>query len=221
MISQPSEATWPRHVGLEEPVMQNPPPPGGAEPPLPPPGGAYPPPPPPTPYAPPPPPGAFAPPQAYAVQTAYAGFWIRVVARILDGLILGIPLGILFAVFASVLGVFSQAASTTTDQNAQSAALAIFGGVFLIFYLIVLVVTFGYWIYFWGTSGQTLAMRLLRLRIVDANTGRSIGYSRAIVRLLMTFVNSLACYIGWIWVAFDPRKQGWHDKVANTVVIHY
>jgi uncharacterized RDD family membrane protein YckC len=35
----------------------------------------------------------------------------------------------------------------------------------------------------------------------------------------MTIVNSWACYIGWIWVAFDSRKQGWHDKVANSVVL--
>jgi uncharacterized RDD family membrane protein YckC len=97
----------------------------------------------------------------------------------------------------------------------------VFGGFFILLYLFFVVVTLGYWIYFWGTSGATLGMRLLRLRIIDANTGATIGYARAVVRLLMTVVNSWACYIGWIWVAFDPRKQGWHDKVANSVVIHY
>jgi uncharacterized RDD family membrane protein YckC len=64
-------------------------------------------------------------------------------------------------------------------------------------------------------------MRLLHLKVVDANTGAPIGYARAAVRFLMTIVNSWACYIGWIWVAFDPRKQGWHDKVANSVVLQY
>jgi len=57
--------------------------------------------------------------------------------------------------------------------------------------------------------------------VIDANTGAPIGYGRATIRLLMTFINTWACYIGWIWVAFDPRKQGWHDKVANSVVVHY
>ena len=77
----------------------------------------------------------------------------------------------------------------------------------------------GYQIYFWGTSGQTIAMRMFHLRVVDANTGAPIGIGRAVVRWLMSLVNSWACYIGWIWVAFDARKQGWHDKVANSVVL--
>jgi len=91
--------------------------------------------------------------------------------------------------------------------------------VFLLFYVIALVGIAGYQIYFWGTSGQTIAMRMFHLRVVDANTGAPIGIGRAVVRWLMSLVNSWACYIGWIWVAFDARKQGWHDKVANSVVL--
>jgi uncharacterized RDD family membrane protein YckC len=157
-------------------------------------------------------------PQMYGTQTAYGGFWIRLVARLIDGVIIGIPFGILFGVFGAIGGAF---AGNSSNQNAQAATLAVFGGAFLLLYLIVLVVTFGYWIYFWGTTGSTLGMSLLRLRIVDANNGAPIGMGRATVRLLMTFVNTAACYIGWIWVAFDARKQGWHDKVANSVVVHY
>jgi uncharacterized RDD family membrane protein YckC len=159
--------------------------------------------------------------QPYAGQTSYAGFWIRLLARLIDGLILGIPFAILFGIFGVFGALFANSASSTIDQNAQGAAVALFGGVFLLLYLFALVVTVGYWIYFWGSTGQTLGMRLLRLRIVDANTGGPIGYGRAAIRLLMTIVNSWACYIGWIWVAFDPRKQGWHDKVADSVVIRY
>jgi|ERR1035437_1201812 uncharacterized RDD family membrane protein YckC len=184
--------------------MQNPPPP-------PPPLGGYPAAPAPVPYA---------APQTYAGQTTYAGFWIRVAARLIDGVILGIPFALLFGVIGVAGGLFA-AHTDSTNQNTQGAAAAVFGGFFILLYLFFVVVTLGYWIYFWGTSGATLGMRLLRLRIIDANTGATIGYARAVVRLLMTVVNSWACYIGWIWVAFDPRKQGWHDKVANSVVIHY
>jgi uncharacterized RDD family membrane protein YckC len=109
--------------------------------------------------------------------------------------------------------------TSSSDQNAQSAAGAAVGGGFILFYLLVFVAVIGYQVYFWGTSGSTLGMRLFRLRVVDANTGGSIGITRAIVRWVMTIVNTWACYIGWIWVAFDPRKQGWHDKVANSVVL--
>ncbi len=198
--------------------MQNPPPPPpGSEPPapMPPPGGGYA--PPPASYAPPPPPAAYPAQQGYAAQTSYGGFWIRVVARIVDGIILGIPIGIIFVIFASIFGGI---VSSTSNQNTQQTAGLAAGGVFILLYLLALVVVIGYQIYFWGTSGSTLGMRLFRLRVVDANTGATIGMGRATLRWLMTIVNSIACYIGWIWVAFDARKQGWHDKVANTVVIH-
>ena len=196
--------------------MQSPPPPpppsGGMMPPPPPSGGMMPPPPPPM--------GGYQPVPGYAPAANYGGFWIRVVARLVDGLIIGVPFAILFLIVAVAVGAAASGSSSSSNST-NGAAAAAFGGVFVLLYLIVLVVTFGYWIYFWGSSGQTLGMRLLRLKVVDADTGGSIGYGRAAIRLLMSFVNSLACYIGWIWVAFDPRKQGWHDKVANSVVVHY
>jgi uncharacterized RDD family membrane protein YckC len=198
--------------------MQTPPPP-----PPPPSGGSYQPPSStPSVYSPPPAaPMQYATPQHQGSQPAYAGFWIRLVARLLDGLILGIPFGVVFAVFAIAGGLLANNSTSSSQDSQNAAAAALFGGGFLILWLLALVVQVGYWIYFWGTSGSTLGMRLLHLRVVDADTGGPIGYARATVRFLMSIVNSWACYIGWIWVAFDARKQGWHDKVANSVVLQY
>lgn len=176
-------------------------------------------------YPPPPAAGQYPPQQpmspyqgGVAGGPTYAGFWIRAAARIVDSLLVGLPLAIVFVILVAAVG---GAASTTTStpDSTQNAAAAAFGGVFLIFYLLALAISVGYWVYFWGTSGSTLGMRLFRLRVVDAQTGGPIGIPRAVVRWLMTLVNSWACYIGWIWVAFDARKQGWHDKVANSVVL--
>ena len=173
----------------------------------------------------PPAPGYSGPPPAMqqyqvppAVQTSYAGFWIRLVSRIVDGIIVGIPIVIAFAIVAALSGGALSAASNS-DQNTQNAAAGVAGGAFGLVYLLALVLVVGYQVYFWGTSGQTIAMRLFHLKLVDANTGAPIGIGRAVVRWLMTLVNSWACYVGWIWVAFDARKQGWHDKVANSVVL--
>jgi uncharacterized RDD family membrane protein YckC len=175
--------------------------------------------------APPPPPQSL-PPAGYPAPQAsgwtpgltYGGFWIRLVARLVDSLILGIPLTIVLVALVVVAGTVGSA-TNSTNQTSQSAVGLAFGGLFIVFYLLVLVAVIGYQIYFWATSGSTPGMRLFKLRVVDAVSGGPIGYSRATIRLLMTLVNSWACYIGWIWVAFDPRKQGWHDKVANTVVV--
>jgi uncharacterized RDD family membrane protein YckC len=163
-------------------------------------------------------------PQYQGRQPTYAGFWIRLVGRLLDGLILGIPFGIVIGLFLVATGVFANASSSSgsNGQGSQNAAAAAaFGGGILLLYLLGFVIQVGYWIYFWGSSGSTLGMRLLHLKVVDANTGGPIGYARATIRFLMSIVNTWACYIGWIWVAFDPRKQGWHDKVANSVVLQY
>jgi uncharacterized RDD family membrane protein YckC len=173
---------------------------------------------------PPPPPVPYAPQpmqpyqQPYAGGPVYAGFWMRLVARLLDSLIVGLPLVIIFTVLAVAVGGFA-ATTSNSDSNTQNAAAGVFSGLFILFYLVAIVASVGYWVYFWGTTGSTFGMRVLKLRVVDANTGGPIGIPRALVRYLMTIVNSWACYIGWIWVAFDPRKQGWHDKVANSVVL--
>jgi len=190
--------------------MQNPPPP-----PLPP-GGQ------PPQYIPPPalyaPPIAGYPVPAFAAGKTYGGFWMRLVARIVDGIIITVPLGVIFGVFVALAGGIASTANTT-DQNAQAAVGIGLIGVWLLIATLATIGTVAYFVYFWGTSGSTLGMRIFSLRVVDADTGARIGIPRAIVRYLMSIVNSLACYIGWIWVAFDPRKQGWHDKVANSVVI--
>jgi uncharacterized RDD family membrane protein YckC len=177
---------------------------------------------------PPPPPAGYPAPmqppamQQYQVppspQATYAGFWIRLVARVIDGFILGIPLAVIFFVLAAI-GGGAIGATSNASQNAQNATAGVVGGAFILFYVIALVGIAAYQIYFWGTSGSTVAMRLFHLKVVDANTGAPIGIGRAVVRWLMTIVNSWACYIGWIWVAFDARKQGWHDKVASSVVL--
>ncbi len=168
---------------------------------------------------PPPPPQPITPyQQPYTGGQTYAGFWIRLVARLLDGLIVGLPLAIIFGVLALAFGGLA-AGTSNGDQNTQNAAAAVVSGIFILFYLIAIAVSIGYWVYFWGTTGSTYGMRVLHLRVVDATTGGPIGIPRALVRWLMTIVNSWACYIGWIWVAFDARKQGWHDKVANSVVL--
>src|SRR5260370_8436116 len=96
-----------------------------------------------------PPPPNYAPAAApaYSGQTTYAGFWIRVVARLVDGLLLGIPFSILFGIFAAAGGLFAST-SNSNSQSSNGAAAALFGGAFVLFYLIALWVTFGYWVHF-------------------------------------------------------------------------
>jgi uncharacterized RDD family membrane protein YckC len=68
---------------------------------------------------------------------------------------------------------------------------------------------------FSATPGK-LAMNI---RIVDAKTGELPSTGRLVVRLACYFVSAAVLYLGFFWIAIDRRKQGWHDKIAGTVVI--
>jgi uncharacterized RDD family membrane protein YckC len=86
--------------------------------------------------------------------------------------------------------------------------------------LISLAVGIGYSVYFIGSrSGQTPGMRVLNIRAVDAATGGRVDYGRAFVRYLVAIVSGLVCYLGYLWMLWDPERQTWHDKAAGTFVV--
>jgi uncharacterized RDD family membrane protein YckC len=150
----------------------------------------------------------------------YAGFWIRVLAAIIDGLIFGIPY---FVIFFAVEG--SALSSYINCVNANAAALTIntcvspFVSTGAYFELAGFGVEFLYSVLLWSQFGGTLGQRLLGLHVVDAATGQNISIARAIGRFVGYLISAFALDIGFIWAAFDPRKQGWHDKIASTFVV--
>ena len=127
-----------------------------------------------------------------------AGFWQRVAAVLLDGIIVGI-VGFVLVIIGAV---------------ADSGALLAIG------YLIWIVGFAVYEIYFHGSpSGQTIGKRALGIRVVDFATGGPIGYGRSTIRWLGRIVSGIFCYLGFLWMLWDKEKQTWHDKMANDVVV--
>jgi len=141
----------------------------------------------------------------------YAGFWIRLVAYIVDGVILFVANFVIGFILGLLIGVliFSTGSNLNDSSTNTLNVLSLFIGV---------VLSAGYFSFYWA-GGQTWGMRWMRLQVVDATTGGPIGVSRGFYRYLGFVLSGLACYVGLIWAAFDPRKQGWHDKIANSVVI--
>jgi len=72
---------------------------------------------------------------------------------------------------------------------------------------------------FWRYQGATPGKIAIAARIVDAQTGGSPRTARLVVRFFAYIVSALPLCLGFLWIAFDRRKQGWHDKIAGTVVI--
>ena len=60
---------------------------------------------------------------------------------------------------------------------------------------------------------------VISAKIVDAQTGEKPSLGQFIGRYFAYYVSTIPFGLGLIWVAFDRRKQGWHDKLAGTVVI--
>jgi uncharacterized RDD family membrane protein YckC len=162
---------------------------------------------PPPPSQPPPPQPGMPPPAAGYTPPAgpsgpRSGFWRRVGAAIIDGILVSIPVSILGALFG--IGPFSD---TTGAGSTAYQALAT-------------VVGWAYGTYFEGSgAGQTVGKKVLNIRVIDFATGGPLGYPKAFVRQLVKLVSGLACGLGYLWMLWDREKQTWHDKVATTVVV--
>ena len=74
-------------------------------------------------------------------------------------------------------------------------------------------------IVFWIVKSATPGKILLEITIVDAETGGKPSNAQLIGRYFAYYVSALPIMLGFIWVGFDKRKQGWHDKLAGTLVV--
>ncbi len=147
----------------------------------------------------------------YNPEIPYAGFWIRFVSVIIDNVIVSIVGFVIILVVSFVIVGLSSATGSAPDLSSGGPAT-------YLSYFISFCLNVGYFVYGWG-MGSTFGQRVFHLAVVDAETGRPIGFGRAGIRYLGYLVSIFACYVGLIWAAFDPKKQGWHDKFANSVVI--
>jgi uncharacterized RDD family membrane protein YckC len=158
----------------------------------------------------PPPPAAWqAPPPEESAGPApgveFAPHGARLISYILDSIILTIALIVFFVIIAAVIGA----------AGSQSVA-AVGVGVMIIGFLVI---SFGYFPWFWMRGGQTPGMKPFALYVVDDRTGGRISGGQAVLRVLGYIVNSIALYIGFAWILIDKRRRGWHDLIASTVVI--
>jgi uncharacterized RDD family membrane protein YckC len=132
----------------------------------------------------------------------YAGFWIRVWASIIDSIIVGVLL------YPALTAIYGKAYWDSTDFIQGPAD-------FLLSWVLPAIAV----VWFWTARQATPGKMAVGARIVDANTGANPGTTQLIVRYLGYFVSLVPLGLGIFWVAFDARKQGWHDKLARTVVV--
>ena len=126
----------------------------------------------------------------------YAGFWRRVGAALTDGLWLGT---LLAAFFYLLYGHANTAMwQTFLSRDVLPALIVIF-----------------FWIKYRATPGKLL----FDCNVVDMHTGQSISFKQAVLRYLGYTISFLPLGLGFFWIIWDARKQGWPDKIAGTVVV--
>ena len=145
----------------------------------------------------------------------YVGFWARLFAQIVDtvlGLLIIVP--VLYGLYGTGYMDFDRLMSSPLEYllsyQPQTGPLD-----FVVSYILPAVAIVAFWLTRQATPGKML----VSARVVDATTHGQIGAGQAIGRYFSYYLCILSLGLGFLWVAFDARKQGWHDKVASTVVI--
>ncbi len=145
----------------------------------------------------------------------YAGFWSRAAARIIDLLIIIAAFNLIY--LADRLGA-DAGLWTGMGLDEGSPAGAGFSMANVLRGLFFLTFPVFYYVYLHGTYGQTFGKMALKIKVVNED-GTPLDYRKAFLRWLGYFLCDLTFYIGYLWAAFDRRKQGLHDKVCHTVVV--
>jgi uncharacterized RDD family membrane protein YckC len=149
------------------------------------------------------PPGAA--PAAPAAAPEYVGFWARVGATLIDTFwVMVVIVPLLLLVYGAGYFTLEHALSGETDLRDL-----------LISYGLPAVLVIAFWRRKLATPGKMA----IHAQIVDARTLGPPSTGQLVIRYIGYFVSTIPLGLGLLWVAIDPRKQGWHDKLAGTVVI--
>ena len=131
----------------------------------------------------------------------YVGFWARVWASIIDSVLL-----VLLMIPASLI-IFGSSEPDALDSDTPAH--------FVFSALIPAMIVVLFWIRRQATPGKVV----IHARIVDAVTGADPRPGQLVLRYVGYYVSLLILGLGFVWIAFDRRKQGLHDKIATTVVV--
>jgi len=137
-----------------------------------------------------------------AEELEYVGFWARLLASIIDTVLSAMVFyPILYAVFGKEYFI--------------SGPLVPGPGDFILTHILPAVAIIVFWFYKSATPGKMA----IHAKIVDAKTGLPPSKKQLVGRYFAYYVSTIPLFMGFLWIAWDPRKQGWHDKLAGTVVV--
>ena len=144
-------------------------------------------------------------------EQTYVGFWARFAANFLDG--------ILISIFVSPASIYIGHLVSRDRfwgyygiRESGAGALAFYSVLYVLSQVILLVL--------WSKKQASIGKMAIAAKIVDAKTGKAPTKKQLIGRYFAYLLSFLPLCLGFLWIAFDSKKQGWHDKLAGTAVIY-
>lgn len=135
-------------------------------------------------------------------QYEYVGFWARVGAALIDTLLM------FFLTLPLLLMLYG-------PEYWDSESLFQGPADILVSYVLPAIAVIAFWV----ARGATPGKMAISAQVVDARTRNKPALGQSVGRYLGYYVSTIPLGLGLLWVAIDPKKQGWHDKLAGTVVI--
>jgi uncharacterized RDD family membrane protein YckC len=162
-------------------------------------------------------------PYAGAAQIAYAGFWLRFVAYIIDALILGIPIGAVVLVILLMTGALGALGNMHVGDPPDAVVGLLGMGIFAVYFGIISVAIVGGWLYYAYCESSawqgTLGKKALGLIVTDLE-GRPVTFGRASARFFSKIITGLIPLgIGYMLAGFTAKKQALHDMIASCLVL--
>ena len=159
-------------------------------------------------------------PKEYALE--YAGFWIRLAASLVDFLLLLAGLYILYCVISqSFFWIFPGINKVIDTFGDIARGAPVSAGLIWLLAIVLLIFLAGSTVYFvvcWATAGQTVGKLSMSIKIIRTDSS-PVDLRIAFIRFLGSLLCTATLGIGFIFIAFDSRKQGLHDRIADTYVV--
>ena len=132
----------------------------------------------------------------------YVGFWLRVWASLIDTVLVA-------AITLPILGLVYGRRYFLAGSLVHGPADFVISWLLPALAIMVL----------WHTKSATPGKMAIGAKVVDEHTGAAPSVGQCVIRYLGYFVSMLPLFLGMLWVGIDAKKQGWHDKLAGTVVV--
>ncbi len=143
-----------------------------------------------------------------------AGFFSRFEAFVIDLVILCIVQLVASTFIQTIIRFFRLTGLVGRLQTLLDNAtfdIVVGSALFLLFVI-------GYFSFFWSLVGYTPGKALLGLKVVKMD-GAKLSFFRSLLRFFAYWISAIPLFIGFFWVLWDPKRQGWHDKIAGTQVL--